>query len=325
MLAGVSRRGHRGERPRRLDRLRLRRRRARALRIAAGARLRRRTRARAAFDRQRHARDRCRARRVHAAGPDAARRSPARRTIRCATRSATRRTRWSRKASRIARSRWRRTAASISPRSATRSRRRRRRRLRAALARLRAAPFALDRRSASAHTRRSSAPRRGVPVLVDNCYGELVEEREPRDVGADLVMGSLIKNLGGSLAPAGGYVAGPRRVGRARRRAALRAGLGHRARADARFRARARARAVLCAAGHRAVAARARLRGGALRAARLRRRSAAGRTRTDIVQAIRLGDAELLRAFAAGLQAALPINARFRAGAGAGPGLPRSR
>eukprot|EP01031_Cornospumella_fuschlensis_P038663 gene38663-47003_t len=47
------------------------------------------------------------------------------------------------------------------------------------------------------------------PVLfVDNCYGELVEDREPGHVGADLMAGSLIKNLGGTLAPAGGYVAG---------------------------------------------------------------------------------------------------------------------
>ena len=45
-------------------------------------------------------------------------------------------------------------------------------------------------------------------VFVDNCYGELVEEQEPCHVGADLVAGSLIKNLGGTLAPCGGYVAG---------------------------------------------------------------------------------------------------------------------
>ncbi len=44
--------------------------------------------------------------------------------------------------------------------------------------------------------------------FLDNCYGELVEEREPPEVGADLVAGSLIKNLGGTIAPAGGYVAG---------------------------------------------------------------------------------------------------------------------
>jgi len=44
--------------------------------------------------------------------------------------------------------------------------------------------------------------------FVDNCYGELVEEQEPPAVGADLVAGSLIKNLGGTIAPSGGYVAG---------------------------------------------------------------------------------------------------------------------
>lgn len=45
-------------------------------------------------------------------------------------------------------------------------------------------------------------------ILVDNCYGEFVEEKEPTHVGADLVVGSLIKNPGGGLAPTGGYLAG---------------------------------------------------------------------------------------------------------------------
>ena len=45
-------------------------------------------------------------------------------------------------------------------------------------------------------------------VMVDNCYGEFVEEREPTDVGADLIAGSLIKNPGGGLAQTGGYLAG---------------------------------------------------------------------------------------------------------------------
>ena len=44
--------------------------------------------------------------------------------------------------------------------------------------------------------------------MVDNCYGEFVEEIEPGDVGADLVVGSLIKNPGGGLAPIGGYICG---------------------------------------------------------------------------------------------------------------------
>lgn len=50
--------------------------------------------------------------------------------------------------------------------------------------------------------------RTDVTIFVDNCYGELVESQEPCHVGADLVAGSLIKNLGGTIAPAGGYVAG---------------------------------------------------------------------------------------------------------------------
>lgn len=47
-----------------------------------------------------------------------------------------------------------------------------------------------------------------VICMVDNCYGEFVEEKEPSDVGADMVVGSLIKNPGGGLAPIGGYIAG---------------------------------------------------------------------------------------------------------------------
>ena len=50
----------------------------------------------------------------------------------------------------------------------------------------------------------------GAAILVDNCYGEFVETQEPTHVGADLVVGSLIKNPGGGLAPTGGYVAGRR-------------------------------------------------------------------------------------------------------------------
>lgn len=49
-----------------------------------------------------------------------------------------------------------------------------------------------------------------VICMVDNCYGEFVEEIEPTDVGADMVVGSLIKNPGGGLAPIGGYIAGKR-------------------------------------------------------------------------------------------------------------------
>lgn len=47
-----------------------------------------------------------------------------------------------------------------------------------------------------------------VICMVDNCYGEFVERIEPTDVGADMIVGSLIKNPGGGLAPIGGYIAG---------------------------------------------------------------------------------------------------------------------
>ena len=47
-----------------------------------------------------------------------------------------------------------------------------------------------------------------VIIMVDNCYGELVEDKEPGHVGADIVVGSLMKNLGGGVASTGGYVAG---------------------------------------------------------------------------------------------------------------------
>ncbi|WP_200760856.1 methionine gamma-lyase family protein [Effusibacillus dendaii] len=47
-----------------------------------------------------------------------------------------------------------------------------------------------------------------VIVMVDNCYGEFAEQKEPTEVGADIIVGSLIKNPGGGLAPSGGYIVG---------------------------------------------------------------------------------------------------------------------
>lgn len=47
-----------------------------------------------------------------------------------------------------------------------------------------------------------------VICFVDNCYGEFIEKQEPTEVGADLIAGSLIKNMGGGFAPTGGYIAG---------------------------------------------------------------------------------------------------------------------
>lgn len=56
------------------------------------------------------------------------------------------------------------------------------------------------------HTVRRVSP--DTIVMVDNCYGEFVQRREPTSVGADLIIGSLIKNAGGSIAQTGGYIAG---------------------------------------------------------------------------------------------------------------------
>ena len=55
-------------------------------------------------------------------------------------------------------------------------------------------------------TIRAAAP--GVIIMVDKCYGEFTNRQEPCCVGADLIMGSLIKNPGGGIAPSGGYIAG---------------------------------------------------------------------------------------------------------------------
>jgi len=49
-------------------------------------------------------------------------------------------------------------------------------------------------------------------ILVDNCYGEFVEDREPTDVGADIIVGSLIKGVGGNLALTGAYIAGKKEI-----------------------------------------------------------------------------------------------------------------
>ena len=159
-----------------------------------------------------------------------------------------------------------------------------------------------------------------VNVLVDNCYGELVETREPTHVGADLVMGSLIKNLGGSLAPAGGYVAGKAdlvsRVATRLYAPGLGAGLGP---------TLGFGRAFIQGLFLAPLIVEQTLRGLDFAAALFQELGfdvdpVAGARRTDIVQAIRLGDAERLLAFARGLQKAMPLNARFAPEPGAVPG-----
>ena len=157
-------------------------------------------------------------------------------------------------------------------------------------------------------------------VLVDNCYGELVETREPTHVGADLVMGSLIKNLGGGLAPGGGYVSG--RADLVERVAARHyaPGVGGGIGPTLGF-----GRSLVQGLFQAPLAVEQTLRGLDFAAALFAELGfevdpAPGARRTDIVQAIRLGEPERLLRFAAGLQSAMPLNARFRPEPGAVPG-----
>jgi cystathionine beta-lyase family protein involved in aluminum resistance len=157
-------------------------------------------------------------------------------------------------------------------------------------------------------------------VFVDNCYGELVEEREPLEAGADVLAGSLIKNLGGGLAPAGGYLAGSsERIERIAARifapgigAALGPTLGF-------------GRAFVQGLFYAPLVVAEALRGLDFAAALFAELGfavdpLAGDARTDIVQAIRLGSRQRLLAFARGLQRALPVNARFAPEPGPVPG-----
>ncbi len=159
-----------------------------------------------------------------------------------------------------------------------------------------------------------------VAIVVDNCYGELVEDREPTHVGADLAIGSLIKNLGGSLAPAGAYVAGRgdliERVADRLYAPGLKDGVGPML---------GFGRAFVQGLFMAPLVVEQCLRGLDFAAALFAELGyevdpRAGDTRTDIVQAIRLGSASRLRTFAEGLQSAMPVNARFRPEPGSVPG-----
>ena len=165
---------------------------------------------------------------------------------------------------------------------------------------------------------RAAAP--DVLILVDNCYGELVEPREPTHGGADLVMGSLIKNLGGSFAPAGGYVAGRAQVVERVAARLYAPGLGGALGPTLGF-GRSFVQGLFLAP----LVVEQTLRGLDFAAALFEELGfpvdpRPGATRTDIVQAIRLGNSERLLRFARGLQRAMPVNARFAPEPGPVPG-----
>ena len=147
-----------------------------------------------------------------------------------------------------------------------------------------------------------------VLVMVDNCYGEFVETIEPSDVGADMVVGSLIKNPGGGLAPIGGYICGTQAcVSRCAYRLSA-PGLGQEVGANlgimtALYQGFFLAPTVVAGAEK-----------GAVFAANLYEPLGfhcvpnSTESRHDIIQAVELGSEEAMIAFCSGIQAAAPVD-----------------
>ena len=147
-----------------------------------------------------------------------------------------------------------------------------------------------------------------VTVMVDNCYGEFVEAQEPSDVGADMIVGSLIKNPGGGLAPIGGYICGTEKcVSRCAYRLSA-PGLGQEVGANlgllpALYQGFFLAPTVVAGALK-----------GAIFAANLYEQlgyrviPTGSEARHDIIQAVELGSPEAMLAFCEGIQAAAPVD-----------------
>ena len=148
----------------------------------------------------------------------------------------------------------------------------------------------------------------GLNVMVDNCYGEFVETLEPSDVGADMTVGSLIKNPGGGLAPIGGYIVGTEAcVSRCAFRLSA-PGLGQEVGANlgimpALYQGLFLAPTVVAGALK-----------GAIFAANMYEKLGfrvvpnGSESRHDIIQAVELGSAEAVSAFCHGIQAAAPVD-----------------
>ena len=147
-----------------------------------------------------------------------------------------------------------------------------------------------------------------VTVMVDNCYGEFVENIEPSDVGADMIVGSLIKNPGGGLVSSGGYIAGTRKcIDRCAYRLSA-PGLGQEVGANfglmpSMYQGFFLSPSVTASAEK-----------GAIFAANLYEPLGykcvpnASETRHDIIQAVELGSEEAMIAFCKGIQAAAPVD-----------------
>lgn len=144
--------------------------------------------------------------------------------------------------------------------------------------------------------------------MVDNCYGEFVEDREPAEAGADMIVGSLIKNPGGGLAPVGGYIVGKRECVENAAYRLTSPGLGKEVGAglgviQSFYQGLFLAPSVVASALK-----------GAIFAANIYERLGYrvipdGReSRHDIIQAVEFGDPEAMRAFCEGIQAAAAVD-----------------
>ena len=147
-----------------------------------------------------------------------------------------------------------------------------------------------------------------VKIMVDNCYGEFVETVEPSDMGADMVVGSLIKNPGGGLAPIGGYICGTAEcVSRCAYRLSA-PGLGQEVGANLGL------MPALYQGFFLAPTVTAGALKGAIFAASLYEPLGfpcvpkAAETRHDIIQAVTLGSPEAMSAFCMGIQSAAPVD-----------------
>ena len=147
-----------------------------------------------------------------------------------------------------------------------------------------------------------------VLCMVDNCYGEFVETQEPTNVGADMVVGSLIKNLGGGLAPTGGYVCGRKEcIERCAYRLSA-PGLGREVGANlglltSFYQGLFLAPTVVSSAVRGAVFA-----AGCYEKLGFRCVPSADAVRSDIIQAVELGSREAMVAFCKGIQSAAPVD-----------------
>lgn len=144
--------------------------------------------------------------------------------------------------------------------------------------------------------------------IVDNCYGEFVEKREPTEVGADLVVGSLIKNAGGGLAQSGGYIAGKKKFVDLAAYRLTAPGLGQHIGASLGF--NKSLYQGLFTAPHTVCQA---IKTAILSACVFEDLGydvcpSASEVRTDIIQAVRLGSAEKVIAFCQGIQKGSPVD-----------------